>query len=333
MGLVTLSIGGNDVGFGKILKACVFIPLGGCQTAIDNARTILYGGTLFDNYNSMMAPMITDLNWCPKAVATAPRAQDCFSMIYQTAYPSFFESYTTQCNNIGFTPVIGGWSLTQQLRKDLNQLGQELNAWIAYYIANVNQQQRLTRNGGLADFIVFADQGERYAGHRFCRADVTEPDRDNANTWFFNYGSKADPGNPSEASQSSLGNAMDYTVIDPNSCNDTAEIGDQLDCGISELVTSGVLAGDAQVPAFANKEAKTKTFHPKTSGFGAVSAELQQRLTYVSSTTPGRGCPSFMGLNLRIVGIGDQITSGLKSEDGQVRFLGAEFPIPALSWS
>jgi lysophospholipase L1-like esterase len=44
--LITLSIGGNDIGFAKILKACIFHPLASCYNAISEARNLLYEGGL-----------------------------------------------------------------------------------------------------------------------------------------------------------------------------------------------------------------------------------------------------------------------------------------------
>jgi lysophospholipase L1-like esterase len=314
MNLVTLSIGGNDVGFSSILIACVFNPLGSCTTNIANARTTMYQGTLYDNYFAMINLMITDLNWCPPGGTGRSRTEDCFTILYQTAYPSFFESYTPQCNKVKFFPFVGNY-VTQSLRADLNQLGQELNALLAYYVANINQQMRGDRET-FADFMVFADQGERFAGHRFCRADVTEPDLNNVDTWFFNYGSNADTATTVFGASLATGPASDYTATDPNSCATTNDMGDQLSCAISQMVSAGTLPGSDQVIAYTAPEDRTKTFHPNTNGFGAVSAEVQQRLGYVSAITEGRGCPSANNLNLRIVGIGDSITWGYRSDSG-----------------
>jgi lysophospholipase L1-like esterase len=316
MGLVTLSIGGNDLGFASILKSCVFYPLGNCQSALNTARGNLYEGTFYNDYFPMINSMISKLNWCPASEGRT-RAQDCFTLVYQTAYPSFFESYTTQCDSVGFVPYIGGPTVTQALRSTLNQLGQELNTMLAYYIANINYDQRADHT--IADFMQFADQGERYAGHRFCREGVTEPDRNNPNTWFFNLLSNPDTTTPFGGTDT-LGPASDYIVVDPNSCNTTSDMGDQLACAFSQMVSDGQLSGSDQVPAYTAPESRTKTFHPNTAGFGAVSAEVQQRLSYISAAVEGRGCPSAQGLNLRIVGIGDSITSGYQSSDGQGYF-------------
>jgi lysophospholipase L1-like esterase len=245
--------------------------------------------------------------------------------VYQTAYPSFFESYTTQCDDVTFNPYVDAGSyITQDLRSSLNQLGQELNTLLAYFIANANQQLRIGRSPHttaphIADFIVFSDQGERFAGHRMCRDGVMEPDINNPDTWFFNFGSNADTVIAS-GETNPLGPASDYTVVDPNSCNSTDDIGSQLSCAISDLVTSGTIPGDEQVPAYAYPESLAKSFHPTRIGHDAVSAELQQRLSYASAISPGEGCPSVQGLDLRIVGIGDSITWGYQSSDGQGYF-------------
>ena len=316
MVIVTLSIGGNDIGFSSILTYCIFNPFASCSNALNKARTTLYGGDFYNNYFNMINLMIADLNWCPPSGGT--RAEDCFTLVYQTAYPSFFESYTTQRNSAGFLPVIGGPSLTQDLRSSLNQLGQEVNTMLAYYIANINQQQAQSRDI-FAGFMAFADQGKRYAEHRFCRDGVTEPDHNNPNTWFFNLGSDPDAVTVFGGNEST-GPASAYSAIDPNSCSVTDDMGDQLACTFSQLVAAGQLSRNDPVPLYADSEARMKTFHPNTVGFGAVSAEIQQRLGYVSAVTTGRGCPTLNDLTLRILGISDSITAGYQSSDSQRYF-------------
>ena len=57
---VTLSIGGNDVGFAKILKACVFLEFGGptCDEAVAKARVKLYGKEFADKYLRILQELL-----------------------------------------------------------------------------------------------------------------------------------------------------------------------------------------------------------------------------------------------------------------------------------
>ena len=344
--LMTLSIGGNDIGFSDILVDCILDPVGvlPCEKKLVAGENTLYGGDLHRKYFSMMNKLQQSVSWCPDSGRT--RARDCGTFLYQTAYPSFFELWTTQCDNARFWKGLHAAPpyITQEKRGKMNQLGQELNTMLAYYVANVNRQTRYSKPGHgisppLPDFMVFADQGERYSGHRFCRQDVVEPDRDNQDTWFFNWHSNADPGNPARQSVAThttssgtvaaqnhsvvLGPASEYKAVDLNSCENPHDTAKAIDCMIARGVAQGKILPHEMVPSYggnasvadANDEYKAKTFHPRAGGFRATVEELMQRLAYKPPHSSRDGCPSLQGLNLRIMAIGDEITSGEKSSN------------------
>jgi hypothetical protein len=59
--VVTLSIGGNDLGFGKILKTCIFKPAGplsdDCDKTIEATQTYVWhelDGQLTKGYNAIL---------------------------------------------------------------------------------------------------------------------------------------------------------------------------------------------------------------------------------------------------------------------------------------
>jgi hypothetical protein len=116
------------------------------------------------------------------------------------------------------------------------------------------------------------------------------------------------------------GPASEYLQTNPNSCSDTDKIGAQINCLFSELVSTGQMNGTDEVLAYAEDDAKTETFYPTTNGFAAASGEVQERLGFISAEVEGRGCPSNSGLDLRIVGIGDSITFGVGSDNGNGYF-------------
>ena len=162
-GLVTLSIGGNDVKFSDMVKACIAGLRGyDCEKAINTGRELLYS-EVFPKYGSMMELMQERLDWCNnEGTGTGRRRYDCETLVYQTAYPSFFESYTEQCDGVNFRPpgIPNGPKITRDIRTKLNQLTQELNTLVAYMIADINyiQRERLFPNHPsdrtLPDFMV-----------------------------------------------------------------------------------------------------------------------------------------------------------------------------------
>jgi len=105
-GLIALSITGNDIGFTAILKACVFYYFGNCDTAIANARRNLYNPQIFNGYSALIKEI--QRNFMTTRDVTT---------IYQTAYLSFFEDYTEQCNKVRFNRALRGPLMLQDTRK------------------------------------------------------------------------------------------------------------------------------------------------------------------------------------------------------------------------
>lgn len=130
---VTLSIGGNDAGFAKILKSCVFLPIGGppCSEMLETARQRIYNAEFFDKYTLVLQELINRMRW-------SERRSEWNTAIFQTGYSQFFDVYTTQCDNTGFLPGGFGAKLTQERRAELNRLGHELN-WVLQYWVSSNQ--------------------------------------------------------------------------------------------------------------------------------------------------------------------------------------------------
>lgn len=126
---VTLSIGGNDVLFAKILMRCVYGTWGfigpSCDDVLDAARSNLYGVPFWNNYNELMNQILARLNW----QGQLERGRNVVTAIFQTGYSQFFESDTTQCNGASFWPLIGpaGPKVSQDTRIKLNRLTHEVN--------------------------------------------------------------------------------------------------------------------------------------------------------------------------------------------------------------
>ncbi len=155
--ILTLSIGGNNLGFSSILKSCIYgaFILGRCQTLIANARNTLYSAQFYHDYQSMLSAVTNNANFCPEKEDTQD-PNNCRTVLYQTAYPSFFDDFTVLCNSISFSPVgnFAGPNLPQALRSQLNGLGQELNTMLNVFIDSYNGAHAV--NG--IDAVRFADQ-------------------------------------------------------------------------------------------------------------------------------------------------------------------------------
>lgn len=128
---VTLSIGGNDAGFAKILKSCVYsIGIGpSCADMLETARQRVYNAEFFDKYTSVLQELITRMRWSERNLRWN-------TAIFQTGYSQFFDVYTTQCDNTGFLPGGFGPKLTQERRAELNRLGHELNWVLQYWVSS-----------------------------------------------------------------------------------------------------------------------------------------------------------------------------------------------------
>lgn len=174
----TLSIGGNDIGFSTILLQCVF-NIGGtsCDVVVQRARDSLYGQTVHHNYMDLLGQIVERLDW--------DQRDDMRTVIYQTGYPQFFDDDTTQCNSAKFSPA--GVYVTQHLRRDLNQLSEEANYMLQYWVAvfNVGHTQDPDDQRRFGAAVNFAELDFMYANHRLCRQGVNEPDRRTLDTWFY----------------------------------------------------------------------------------------------------------------------------------------------------
>ena len=233
--MITLSIGGNDVGFEAILDACIFQSSGSstqnCTESITVAKAAI-SSTQFAN------------DWTDLTTSTLQKlSNSTSSTVFVTGYTNFFsEDLTDQCNTISFSYSSPNQTvLTGPLRQQLNELSQALNWYLHYLITQTN------RNLG-ANKLVFIDYDEKYNGHRFCRPGVTEPDRNNPDTWFFNLNNVA----PSD-------------------------------------------------------DIMAQNFRPTSSGHAGIKDAVLEGLLRL---------PALNGLNLRIMPLGDSITYGYQSSDG-----------------
>jgi lysophospholipase L1-like esterase len=126
--LVSITIGGNDVGFASVMETCVLLPTSNCVSAINQAE------------NLVATQLPGELDAALNAVrAGAPNAR-----IVVLDYPEFYDlARSSGCIGLSYTD-----------RSDLNQGADELDAAI---------QAAAARHGD-----VFVDVKGYFAGHEIC---------------------------------------------------------------------------------------------------------------------------------------------------------------------
>lgn len=129
--LVSLTIGGNDIGFADVIVTCKFGTDAACITAVDEALVTLEEVTADDLAETFAE--VTD---------AAPNAE-----VVVLGYPLLFDTSSSSCG-------IGGISLTK--RKKLNEGATELNAVI--------------RAEAQAAGVTWSDVTDEFAGHGICGA-------------------------------------------------------------------------------------------------------------------------------------------------------------------
>lgn len=125
-GIITLSVGANDVLFSKILLNCLAnLGEGTCDQALAAGREKLYGLSLWEEYQQLVLGLTESTDWLGNALS------DRKPLIYQTAYPALFDANTTQCNGVTFNPLPGSSNpkLSQELRRKLNLFSAEVK-WV-----------------------------------------------------------------------------------------------------------------------------------------------------------------------------------------------------------
>lgn len=126
--LVSITIGGNDVGFASVMATCVLLPTGSCVSAIDHAENLV----------------ATQLPGELDAVLTAIRADAPNARVVVLDYPDFYDlARSSSCIGLSTTD-----------RTDLNQGADQLDSAIAAAAG---------RHGD-----VFKDVRSYFTGHEIC---------------------------------------------------------------------------------------------------------------------------------------------------------------------
>jgi len=272
---VVLTIGGNDLGFSDVIKACL-VPVPGrnvdCETTLEEKFQYL---RTYPNDLSAIVWKVYD--------GIFDRLKgDTHYQVYHILYPRFFNYDTEWCNeqSLGIFP---GYKpkLTKDLREKLNLMADTLNEKLAD-IANAYvdskqppnvpdvdwpagwQQNRLwTLDPNLIDY-----HFEQFYKHRFCEPGVEDPKFYDDSIWFFS---------PFANDAIQMAGASYLANINAKTCQQDPKYIDKRnsafawDCDVAKYFAS---PGAQQDLTVATGVGQDKWFHPKTVGFTQLKKML-----------------------------------------------------------
>ncbi|CAJ2510321.1 Uu.00g050240.m01.CDS01 [Anthostomella pinea] len=265
-----LSIGGNDLCFFDVMNACIFrfydFYSGTCETALEKSRHSIESEEFENRVQILIMEILDKVRWEKKP----------WFFVVMTGYGRFFNEMTDGCDEMSFGVWWNGPKLKKGLRLQMNALVLAVNAKLRKMVDMVNS--RFNR-----DKVLFVDYDEKFDGHRFCKANVTEPDYSRNETWFFLVGGPDNARNDTRANHTSDVETLSpaSTLVDPSSCLEPARTsGDWGELALCYMVmakqrdpmlkpTRGGLYAQSNgmwyVPTYYGK-----TFHPRTLGHERV---------------------------------------------------------------
>ncbi|KAL8752518.1 MAG: hypothetical protein Q9184_005707 [Pyrenodesmia sp. 2 TL-2023] len=173
---VTLSMGGNDIGFKELVTVCIYslriFTLKDCEAVIaDSQRIVNSPGFINDAANVITTALAKGTD------RSGPEFK-----VFVTGYAQFFNEDTPQCDKVSLKPR---WSpfaaqyLTTERRRTMNLIARDLNTALRAAVLRA----RTTAPGR----VLFVDYDSEFDGHRFC--DRQEPNPNDPDTWFYTFGS------------------------------------------------------------------------------------------------------------------------------------------------
>ena len=232
IGWSTLSVGGNNVGFARIVSKCLMFAAPDCENEWARTSELISSVELQRNLTTSYSQILDQMTTSP-------------FHLYVTGYAQFYNQETDICNDkrmlpypdfgTGFLPL-----LTNELRSRANLAVKALND--AIYQATIFATEQRTDGRSVR----FIDIDQIYEGNRFCE------DRPNwkSGAWFFTaFGS--DIGTtafdvppdaiPDPTTTGPLANiSLDLSTINTTTCQDEADDsgdwGDQFICTLAQQV-------------------------------------------------------------------------------------------------
>ncbi|ERS99930.1 hypothetical protein HMPREF1624_03299 [Sporothrix schenckii ATCC 58251] len=193
---ITLSIGGNDLGFFDVINACVFrfygYYSGTCEAALRASELLLAEDDRSTDPASFSARLTVILLQLLARVRWEKHPQ--FRIIV-TGYARFFNAETDLCDRASMSiwwhygnatgvpdNATDTTYLTKGLRRRMNGLVAGANRKLKAIVDSVNARY------GNTPHVLFVDYDDAFEGHRFCEPGVVEPDYKRDATWFFLVG-------------------------------------------------------------------------------------------------------------------------------------------------
>jgi len=135
----TLSIGGNDVLFGLIVKSCIYgvLEAGDCTENKKKGTETLYGRAFFDRYNEVLTRIVKEKMGYHSSVSR--------TLLYQTSYSQFFDDWTDDCDNRKLHWWVNAKKMKKPLREEFNHMVHQLNEILQYWMDIRNTEW--TRSG------------------------------------------------------------------------------------------------------------------------------------------------------------------------------------------
>ncbi|KAF9875651.1 hypothetical protein CkaCkLH20_07032 [Colletotrichum karsti] len=217
-----LSVGGNDLGFFRVMNACIFrfysFYSGTCEAALQEAAKQIEGSEFEHRLEMVIMQILDKVQWEKRP----------WFIITVTGYARFFNADTDECDNCTLGVWWQGPKLERKVRRRMNDMVLAVNGKLRMSIDAVNAKFAKPK-------VVFVDYDTRFEGHRFCEPNVTEPAYNRTETWFFLVGGKDNNPNttdPTPAPNStSSGSELAYgrvlpplsPLVDPGTCLGPAE--------------------------------------------------------------------------------------------------------------
>ncbi|KAL8915870.1 MAG: hypothetical protein Q9208_008817 [Pyrenodesmia sp. 3 TL-2023] len=250
---VTLSMGGNDIGFLELVELCIYSIPNLKDLSMECGDAIARSQRLVNSRN-----FVNDaINVLIATLRQGTDRQGPSFKIYVTGYAQFFNERTAQCNTVSFRPDYFRFALkakqylTIGKRRALNKIARDLNAGI--------REAVMKANFGAPGRVFFIDYDRQFEGHRFC--DRIEPNPDDAETWFFTYG----------ANEAAIGDFLSSIPQVEDAFSGRSNQTMSNDALLRLLVEA---AGDDPVKMDLVGDL-TRVFHPKPAGHRAIERRLR----------------------------------------------------------
>ncbi len=211
----TLSIGGNDLGFFDVMNACVFrfysFYSGTCESALALSDEQINSPQFELRLALVMTEILDKVHWEKRP----------WFVITVTGYTRFFNDETDECDDESLGVWWGGPKLKREVRQRMNKLVLAVNDKLRKSIDEINRRFVTPK-------IFFVDYDTEFDGHRFCEPNITEPDYNRTDTWFFLPGGPDHMLLPNQTDGPTTLVAAETLppsspLTDPESCLETAE--------------------------------------------------------------------------------------------------------------